>query len=208
MQVRISTATRACVDTHRRPVIPRLHFCNQRQTFIRSRCSNLSVSLLPSLCAPVRQVADLVSGETTALIALESGRVIGTIDCAIQPDVADIAEEVKARSGAKAQAQGGRRRRDLSTTGLQVFLKNLFVLPEHRRRGIARKLVKGAEAFARKERAGVLCLQVDRKNSAARELYYSCGFEDVEPPGPVEGGLGGALLRALGMGKNFMAKEA
>lgn len=153
-------------------------------------------------------MADIVSGETTALIALESGRVIGTIDCTVQPGVADIAEKVETRSGGKAQAQGGRWQRDISTTRSQVFLKNLFVLPEQRRRGIARKLVEGAEAFARKERAGVLCLQVDRKNSAARELYYSCGFEDVEPPGPVEGGLGGALLRALGMGKNFMAKEA
>ena len=96
----------------------------------------------------------------------------------------------------------------MPTMRSQVFLKNLFVIPELRRRGIARKLVEGAEAFAKKEKAGVLCLQVDRKNVAARELYYTCGFDDVEPPGPIEGGLGGALLKALGMGKNFMAKEA
>lgn len=152
-------------------------------------------------------MADLVSGETTALIALESGRIVGTIDCAVQPGVADIAHELEARSGGKVQAQGGQRR-DLPTMRSQVFLKNLFVIPELRRRGIARKLVEGAEAFAKKEKAGVLCLQVDRKNVAARELYYTCGFDDVEPPGPIEGGLGGALLKALGMGKNFMAKEA
>ena len=165
---------------------------------------NPPFSPVPCSCSRVHQVADLVSGETTALIALESGRVVGTIDCAVQPSTADIGQGLEARSGVKTQAL----RRDSSPERSQVFLKNLFVLPEQRRRGIARKLVEGAEDFARKERAGVLCLQVDRKNKAARELYYSCGFEDVEPPGPVEGGFGGALLRALGMGKNFMVKEA
>lgn len=88
----------------------------------------------------------------------------------------------------------------------QVFLKNLFVLPEERRRGIARELVKGAEAFARKEKAAAICLDVGRKNAAARELYLSCGFEEAERPGPVEGGVGGALLKSLGMGKRYMVK--
>lgn len=88
-----------------------------------------------------------------------------------------------------------------------MFLKNLFVLPEERRRGIARQLVKGAEAFARKEKAATICLDVARTNTPARELYLSCGFEDVERPGPVEGGMGGALLKSLGMGKRYMIKS-
>lgn len=88
-----------------------------------------------------------------------------------------------------------------------MFLKNLFVLPEERRRGIARELVKGAEVFARKENAGTICLDVARKNAAARELYLGCGFEEAERPGPVEGGMGGALLKSLGMGKRYMVKR-
>lgn len=88
-----------------------------------------------------------------------------------------------------------------------MFLKNLFVLPEDRRRGIARELVKGAELFAREEKAGAVCLDVARKNEAARELYCRCGFEEIEKPGPVEGGLGGVFLRSLGMGKNYMVKH-
>lgn len=88
-----------------------------------------------------------------------------------------------------------------------MFLKNLFVLPDDRRRGIARELVKGAELFARKEKSGTICLDVARKNVAARELYYSCGFEEVERPGPVEGGIGGAFLKSLGMGKRYMVKS-
>lgn len=86
-------------------------------------------------------------------------------------------------------------------------MKNLFVLPDARRRGIARELVKGAEAFARREKAGMMCLDVARKNTAARELYFSCGFKEVERPGPVEGGMGGALLKSLGMGKRYMVKS-
>ena len=89
----------------------------------------------------------------------------------------------------------------------QVFLKNLFVLPEERRRGIARELVKGAEAFARKEKAATVCLDVGRKNVAARDLYLSRGFEEAERPGPVEGGVGGALLKSFVMGKRYMVKS-
>lgn len=113
-----------------------------RQAFLRVR--PFQTRPFPYLChpyaAPVRQVADIVSGETTALIALESGRVVGTIDCSIQPGVADIADELEARSGGKAKKAQGGQRRDVSTARSQVFLKNLFVLPEQRRRGIARKL--------------------------------------------------------------------
>lgn len=87
-----------------------------------------------------------------------------------------------------------------------MFLKNVFVLPEERRRGIARELVKGAEAFARKEKAAMICLDVGRKNAAGRDLYLSCGFEEAERPGPVEGGIGGILLKSIGMGKRYMVK--
>lgn len=87
-----------------------------------------------------------------------------------------------------------------------MFLKNLFVLPEERRRGIARELVKGAELFARKEKSGMVCLDVAPNNVAARQLYSSCGFEEVPRPGPVEGGIGGAFLKSLGMGKKYMVK--
>lgn len=61
--------------------------------------------------------------------------------------------------------------------------------------------------FARKEKAETVCLDVARKNAPARELYLSCGFEEVERPGPVEGGVGGALLKSLGMGKIYMVKS-
>ena len=138
------------------------------------------------------QVADLVRKEAVALIALERGLIVGTVDCIVQP--------LKQRPGDRAEE-------DQNTPRTRVFLKNVFVLPEHRRRGVARRLVKGAEEFARREGAEALCLQVDRDNAPARELYLACGFEEKEEPGPRENGWGGALLQSLGMGKLYMYKR-
>ncbi|CAM9994934.1 unnamed protein product [Scytosiphon promiscuus] len=146
------------------------------------------------------KVADLVSGEAVALIALEGKRIVGTVDCILQ----SAAAAVKTPRQQRQQSDNVGRGRGAT---MQVFLKNLFVLPDARRRGIARELVKGAEVFARKEKAGIVCLEVARKNTAARELYDSCGFEEIERPGPVEGGMGGVLLKSLGMGKRYMVKR-
>lgn len=157
-------------------------------------------------------MADLVSGEAVALIALEGGRIVGTVDCIVQPVSSNEMERqggqarVKVQPIEKQQDNNNNKQTPLSLPRPRVFLKNLFVLPEQRRRGIARELVKGAEAFAKREKAGTVCLQVARNNAPARELYVSCGFEETEPPGPTEGGMGGALLKSLGMGKRYMAK--
>eukprot|EP00752_Nemacystus_decipiens_P009990 g8909.t1 len=159
------------------------------------------------------KVADLVSAEAVALIAIENGRIVGTVDCITQPTnaaaaaAAASAANMQRRPQKQSDSLGGSGTRATKQQPSQVFLKNLFVLPEERRRGIARQLVKGAEAFARKENAAAICLDVGRKNAVARELYLSCGFEEAERPGPVEGGMGGALLKSLGMGKRYMVKN-
>ncbi|CBJ25814.1 acetyltransferase [Ectocarpus siliculosus] len=140
------------------------------------------------------KVADLVSGESVALIALEGQRIVGTVDCIIRSAAATV------------DTLGQPKQQPEIPKANEVFLKNLFVLPERRRQGIARELVNGAEVFARQEKARTVCLDVARQNDAARELYLSCGFEEAERPGPIEGGMGGALLRSLGMGKKYMVK--
>ncbi|CAN0257772.1 unnamed protein product [Ectocarpus sp. 12 AP-2014] len=141
------------------------------------------------------KVADLVSGESVALIALEGQRIVGTVDCIIRSAAATV------------DALGQPKQQPEISKANEVFLKNLFVLPERRRQGIARELVNGAEVFARQEKARTVCLDVARQNDAARGLYLSCGFEETERPGPIEGGMGGALLRSLGMGKKYMVKS-
>lgn len=143
-------------------------------------------------------MADLVSREAVALIALERGLIIGTVDCIIQPSEQGTGMN---RLEGRAEKESG------ETPRTRVFLKNLFVLPEHRRRGVAIRLVEEAEAFARRQGAEIICLQVARKNAPARKLYVACGFEEVETLGQEENGIGGLLLRSLGMGKIYMDKR-
>lgn len=132
------------------------------------------------------QVADLIKGEAVALIALERKTVVGAVDCTVMPGALDPATATSERC--------------------RVFLENLFVLPKHRRRGIARQLVVGAEAFAKKRGATAITLQVEAKNTPAIDLYRKCGFEEERGSGSQDEGLGGALLRSLGMGKRSMVK--
>lgn len=168
------------------------------------------------MSSPLYQVADLVSGKAVALIALEGGRIVGTIDCSLQQpaEAPGAAVNRKRRrlnpegpADASISPAARKSQREEERPQPRLFLANLFVLPAQRRRGIARELVKAAEAFARKERADTVCLQVTRNNESARKLYFSCGFEEAEQPGPVEGGMGGVLLKSLGMGKRYMVKS-
>jgi ribosomal protein S18 acetylase RimI-like enzyme len=55
-------------------------------------------------------------------------------------------------------------------------ISNVGVLPDYRRRGIARKLVEAALDFARAQRARRVRLDVIAGNAPAYELYVSLGF--------------------------------
>lgn len=91
--------------------------------------------------------------------------------------------------------------------GVKVYLGNMFVLPEWRRRGIGRELMKGAEAYARKIGASEVCLEVHRQNFPAQQLYDSCGFLDTEAPASPGDGMGVAVLKAFGMDNKYMIKR-
>lgn len=56
-----------------------------------------------------------------------------------------------------------------------IFL--LYVLPEHRRRGIGRALMLQAEAWARERGDRQIGLQVFQSNQAALNLYHDLGFQ-------------------------------
>ncbi|PSB23939.1 GNAT family N-acetyltransferase [Stenomitos frigidus] len=55
-----------------------------------------------------------------------------------------------------------------------IFL--LYVLPQHRRRGIGKALMLHAEAWAKERGDRQIGLQVFQSNHAARNLYDSLGF--------------------------------
>jgi ribosomal protein S18 acetylase RimI-like enzyme len=59
-----------------------------------------------------------------------------------------------------------------------AWIHDIFVSPEHRRRGVATALMAAAEAFARSRGADELRLGVIERNTNARELYRGLGFRD------------------------------
>jgi ribosomal protein S18 acetylase RimI-like enzyme len=57
-----------------------------------------------------------------------------------------------------------------------AWIHELYVKPEHRRRGVASMLMAEAERFARGEGAHVLRLGVLDRNEGARSFYVRHGF--------------------------------
>ncbi len=60
------------------------------------------------------------------------------------------------------------------------LISNVGVLPEYRRRGIARELVSAAIEDARSKGARVVTLQVRENNTSAYQLYTDLGFRFLE----------------------------
>jgi ribosomal-protein-alanine N-acetyltransferase len=61
----------------------------------------------------------------------------------------------------------------------EMHILNLAVAPEHRRRGIARRLLAEGLAQARELGAEIAWLEVRPSNTPARALYASFGFQEV-----------------------------
>ena len=55
-------------------------------------------------------------------------------------------------------------------------IQRIAVLPQHRRRGIGRKLMEAMLLFARKAGVCAIALEVRESNESARNLYVSYGF--------------------------------
>jgi GNAT superfamily N-acetyltransferase len=59
------------------------------------------------------------------------------------------------------------------------MLHALEILPRHRRKGLARTMIRAAADWATLEGAGRFCVLVTRRNTAAQGLYASMGFQAV-----------------------------
>ncbi len=59
------------------------------------------------------------------------------------------------------------------------YMANLAVLPQYRRRGIARALLEEAVRYCENNGVSFLSLEVRRSNTPAIDLYRSFGFEKV-----------------------------
>lgn len=62
--------------------------------------------------------------------------------------------------------------------GTDAFIDELYIVPEFRRRGFAKRAVRFLEVEAQKLGVNALHLEVDDGNDAAFELYRRTGFED------------------------------
>jgi ribosomal protein S18 acetylase RimI-like enzyme len=79
-----------------------------------------------------------------------------------------------------------RYRSSLYAPGPDACLEELWVRPEHRGRGLGRALLEAAMDLARKHGATRIDLNTSVTDVAARALYESCGFTNLElgPGGP------------------------
>ena len=61
----------------------------------------------------------------------------------------------------------------------EAHIATIATHPEHRRHGIARKLLMYALRYMSKEGAVTSFLEVRESNTAAQEMYHQFGYEDV-----------------------------
>jgi ribosomal protein S18 acetylase RimI-like enzyme len=62
--------------------------------------------------------------------------------------------------------------------GHDAFIDELYVVPDHRRRGFGRQALATVEQKAREMGVNAIHLEVDRGNDAAIELYRRSGYRD------------------------------
>lgn len=61
-----------------------------------------------------------------------------------------------------------------------IFIGDLYVLPRHRGKGIAMKLLRKVESIKKKQKLKNLLVTVRKKDRAARKLYNKLGFKILE----------------------------
>ena len=70
------------------------------------------------------------------------------------------------------------------TAGLECYLAELYVAPDRRGQGLGRALMEAAIALAREAGADTMDLGTHETDTAARRLYESLGFTQLEDGEP------------------------
>jgi aminoglycoside 6'-N-acetyltransferase I len=98
-------------------------------------------------------------GEATepqeVLVAVDGARVVGLAELSL-----------------RAYAEG-------CSTSPVAYLEGWWVAPEHRRRGLARRLVEAAESWARGRGCSELASDAENDNETSRLAHGRCGFEET-----------------------------
>jgi ribosomal protein S18 acetylase RimI-like enzyme len=71
-------------------------------------------------------------------------------------------------------------RPSLYTGALDAYIEDLYVVPERRGRGLGRALLEAAMTYARERGAAHIDLGTSEDDTAARALYESAGFTNLD----------------------------
>jgi ribosomal protein S18 acetylase RimI-like enzyme len=113
----------------------------------------------------LERIADVAerAGRTTVLVAVEGGRILGSLTLELEGRVRDASDEDH---------------RPLDV--LEAHIRMLGVDPAARGRGVARALMVEAEAIARAAGKSVMTLNTTRRMRAARAMYERLGYRRTE----------------------------
>ena len=111
------------------------------------------------------------------LVAVDNGRVVGI---AVSYDGSQL-HQLRQAFIAEALQRLGKDHSDMDdeTQPGELYLDSLAVLPEYRRQGIAKRLLKATKTKADKMGLPCVGLLVDKGNPAGESLYASVGFSYV-----------------------------
>jgi ribosomal protein S18 acetylase RimI-like enzyme len=113
----------------------------------------------------LERVADVAerAGRTTVLVAIEDGRILGSLTLELNERVRDASDEDH-----RPLADG------------EAHIRMLGVDPEARGRGVARALMEESEAIARAAGKTVMTLNTTKRMAAARAMYERLGYERTD----------------------------
>ena len=104
----------------------------------------------------ITTLQDAISDGGAVLLALEGERPVGFAQCALRRDYVEG-----------------------SSTSPVGYLEGIFVLPEHRRRGIARRLVDACQSWAQLQGCKEFASDCELDNLESQRFHQACGFTEV-----------------------------
>jgi ribosomal protein S18 acetylase RimI-like enzyme len=111
----------------------------------------------PAYLARIADIGERAS-RTTILVAVEDGRILGSLTLELEDRVADWDDDPPLRAG-------------------EAHIRMLGVDPAARVRGVGAGLMRGAEARARAAGKTYVSLHTTEKMVAAQKMYASLGYE-------------------------------
>ena len=122
---------------------------------------------LPKLILP-----DLMKHSVIGIRSLSTNKLVGFVDLSLQLSTGSL-DALKPKSLVERQQQYGAK-------NLSPYLCNLFVSPNNRKKGLARKLIAACEAEALSWGCNCINLHVEMSSAPALNLYLTSDFQIVK----------------------------